>query len=262
MNKNQLKYVLSPVAIDCGLYIKKRVKNFQKRKLINKNKQFDNKYIGDTVHILGNGPSLTPAILASLSGEKVIVMNNFFMGNVDIDLDIIACCYGEHRSSPACDLGNIEDILVKTGAKSFWLDISLAVYDFSHIETPINYVLPVYEPGILGTKNIKLDCPTLSYQTTAQLGIMVAMHMGFKEIFLHGFDHDWLATPDYQRHYYSRDKDDTDCLGEMSYYEIIIFMARTWRIYIKLDQLSKRQNIKILNCSRGSYLDVFERHEH
>ena len=122
--------------------------------------------------------------------------------------------------------------------------------------------LPVYEPGILGTKNIKLDCPTLSYQTTAQLSIMVAMHMGFKQICLHGFDHDWLAATDYQRHFYSSDKDDTDCVEAMSYHEIISFMERMWRIYIKLDQLSKRQNIKILNCSRGSYLDVFERYEH
>ena len=262
MNKKQLKYLLPPVAVDVGLYIKKKIQNFENRKIINKNKQFSNKYIGETVHILANGPSLTPEILASLSGEKVIVMNNFFMGKVDIDLDIVACCYGEHRSSPACNVENIEDILVKTGAKSFWLDLSLAVYDFSHVEKPINYVLPAYEPGILGQRKIKLDCPTLSYQTTAQLAIMVAMHMGFDEILLHGFDHDWLAAKDYTRHFYSSDQDDTDCIDTFSYHEIICSMERMWRIYIKLDQVSKRQEIKVLNCSRGSFLDVFERYEY
>jgi hypothetical protein len=91
---------------------------------------------------------------------------------------------------------------------------------------------------------------------------MVAMHMGFNKILLHGFDHDWLATKDYSRHFYSNEQDDTDFLGTFSYHEIICVMERMWRIYIKLDQVSKRQEIKILNCSRGSFLDVFERHDH
>tara|TARA_Y200000002_G_C22666405_1_gene658165 strand:+ start:410 stop:1198 length:789 start_codon:yes stop_codon:yes gene_type:complete len=259
MNKKQLKYFLPPLFIDLGLYLKKKIQNFENRKLINMNKQYSNKYIGETVHVLANGPSLTTEVLESLSGEKVIVMNNFFMGDLDADLDIIACCYGEHSNSPACDASNIEDILVKTAAKSFWLDISLSIYDFSILEKSINFVLPVYEPGILGMRKIELEKPTLSYQTTAQLAIMVAMHMGFKNILLHGFDHNFLAVTDYLRHFYSSDKDETDNLEEWSYYETITLMERMWRIYIKLEKISRKQGINILNCSKGSFLDVFER---
>lgn len=258
MNKKQLKYFLPPLFIDLGLYLKKKIQHFENRNLINKNKQYSNKYIGETVHILANGPSLTTEVLESLSGEKVIVMNNFFMGDSDVDLDIVACCYGEHRNSPGCHAANIEDILAKTAAMSFWLDISLAIYGFSNLEKSINFVLPVYEPGILGMSKIELEKPTLSYQTTAQLAIMVAMHMGFKNILLHGFDHNFLAVTDHLRHFYSSNKDDTDNLQDWSYYETISVMERMWRIYIKLEKISKKQEINILNCSKGSFLDVFE----
>ena len=71
------------------LYLKKKIQNFENRNLINKNKQYYNKYIGETVHILANGPSLTTEVLESLSGEKVIVMNNFFMGDLDVNLEIV-----------------------------------------------------------------------------------------------------------------------------------------------------------------------------
>ena len=131
-------------------------------------------------------------------------------------------------------------------------------YKLVDAEGSVNYVFPAYEPGLFGSRDIKLERPTLSYQTTAQLAIMVAIHMGFEQIYLHGFDHDWLASKSHLKHFYSEDRDETDYLHSWGYYEAICMMERMWRIYIRIRKLSRRRGVKIFNCSNQSYLDVFE----
>jgi hypothetical protein len=258
MKKRIIKYFFPPFLIEVGLFLKKLVLNARRLTLIKKNRGTHNIHIGETVHILANGPSLDFECITKFEHQKIIVMNNFYKGGIDINLDIVACCYGEHSSSPGCSVENINDILKNTRAKSFWLDLSLSDYTFVDVDIPINYVFPAYEPTLFGKRDIMLDKPTLSYQTTAQLAIMVAIHMGFRQIYLHGFDHDFLASKSHLKHFYSEDRDETDYLHSWGYYEAICVMERMWRIYIRIKRLTTRRGITISNCSSRSYLDVFD----
>ena len=83
--------------------------------------------------------------------------------------------------------------------------------------------------------------------------------MGFGRIVLLGFDHDWLASPKYSRHFYSNDKDGSDIIGTLNYLDIIEMGRRMWTIYYKLKGIARSHGATIYNMTKDSYLDVFER---
>lgn len=256
-----LKYFISPFFLDIYRLFKSKYLNFGNKRFLKNNKDFHNIYFGQSVHIFANGPSLNDRIQSQLAGQKVIVMNDFFRSNYRDSFDIVALCYAEPASSDAFSKDNIKEIIQKTKAKTFWLDISLSNKNLnkSNCNKTINYILPGYEPNLLFSSKIDLSKMTLSYNTTASMAIMVAMYMGFKDIRLHGFNHDWLANPDFSRHFYSDKKDTTDKWNQFSYHQQIVVVDRIWRIYIKLSKLCMSKGIKVINCTENSFLDVFEK---
>jgi hypothetical protein len=186
-------------------------------------------------------------------------MNSFDRADWKDDVEIVAHCLGEPRKSSSWG-GHISGSINGTKSASYWLHLSSKGYlhSIDHGKN-LNYVLPVFEPGIYPNRKIELHFPTLAYQTTAQLAILVALYMGFSEIFLLGFDHDWLASPKYSKHFYSNDKDPEDTLDRFTYLGIIDFTKRMWNIYYKLQEISEIHNAKIYNMTENSYLDVFKR---
>jgi len=257
-----LLYTVPPVAIDAGRLLRAHWRARGVRRIIQANAAWQDRYAGRRVFVLGNGPSLGDFDRSVLAGEKVVVMNNFHLSPWKDEVDIVAHCIAEHRAAPSWDDDEFRASIDGTDSASYWLDIS------SHGElgpvTPgkqLHYVLPAYEPGLWRAQSFALQGSTLSYQTTAQLAIQVAIHMGFKEVLLVGFDHDWLASRDYLRHFYASTKDRTDVLGRMRYLEIINFMRRMWTIYYEMRRTAERAGVRILNLSSTTCLDVFERRD-
>ena len=83
--------------------------------------------------------------------------------------------------------------------------------------------------------------------------------MGFNKIKLIGFDHDWLANPDYSRHFYSDKKSNDDTLGELEYRVVLDFVAKMWDSYYALLDTSRKYDISIVNETENSFLDVFKK---
>ncbi len=259
MSYKYIKYFISEFFIDVIRVLRKRITTIGKLGVLKRNKIFHNSYKNDSVCILANGPSLTDEIQASLAGKKVIVMNDFFRSKYKDTFEIVALCYAEPLDSPACNIVNINNILKNTSSESYWFDISLHGIKKANNANITHYICPGYEPNIFRKNKINLSKMTLSYNTTASMAIMVAMHMGFKNISLYGFDHDWLANPKFMSHFYSSKKDSTDNWGELSYHEQIKIADRMWSIYHKISELCKKNNITITNNSYGSFLDIFDR---
>jgi hypothetical protein len=259
MFKKKLFYLMPPIIIDIARVLRQLRLHRDKYELIKNNRILKDKYLDGRVYILANGPSLTEQTIDSLSGEKVIVMNDFYKGECGDKLDIVACCFAEPISSSSFCLDNVKEMIRSTNSKSLWLDISLSTHDLTDVSKSLCYTIPGWEPKLFWKSTIALDQVTLVYQTTAQLAIQVAIYMGFKDIQLYGFDHDWLASPDYSKHFYSDEKDETDHLHLHSYHSIINLMDRMWDIYETIDRLSTRNGIKITNRNPKSYLDVFDK---
>lgn len=259
--KSKVKYSLPPIILDLIRLIKILIRNPDFKNMIIRNKKWENRFKGEKVLIIANGPSLNSIDKRFIFGKKVIVMNNFEKAEWKDQVDIIAHCIGEPFNSESWIKEDIESSIHGTNSLSYWLHFSSkdkVICSATKLQL-LHYNFACIEPGIYFKKKIKLHEKTLGYQTTAQLAIQIALYMGFQEIQLVGFDHDWLASPDYSRHFYSLKKDYTDSLSSFSYLDIINFMQRMWNIYYKMDEIASQQKIKIFNYTQPTYLDVFEK---
>lgn len=161
-------------------------------------------------------------------------MNNFEKADWKDDVEIVAHCIGEPLQSPSWNKEDIELSLLGTNSASYWLHYSAKdKLDNIIVGDKIHFVFAAFDSGIYLKRRIDLDGITLGYQTSAQLAIQVGMYMGLKEVVLVGFDHDWLASPDYSKHFYSSEKDKTDLLNRHNYLEIIILLKKCGLFIIK-----------------------------
>jgi hypothetical protein len=187
-------------------------------------------------------------------------MNNFHKAQWRSKARPVAHCIGEPPDSPSWT--DPSEAINGTNCLSYWLNIAA----YGHVPDAdagkaLHYVMAGYEPRLWGNRRVALEGLALGFQTTAILAVQVALYMGFKDIRLVGFDHDWLAAPDYSRHFYADKKDEQDKLGTLSYLQILRYVTRMWEGYYALQRSAHAHGARILNMTRGSYLDVFERRE-
>ncbi len=257
-SRELLKYMVSPFIREFLRYLQNQVKFLFKRKVLQRNQIWRNRYLNDEVIVVGNGPSLRQMDPASLVNKNVIVMNNFYRAEWAKTITPVATCFGEPPNSPSWE--DPTAIFDMTPSSSYWLHIdNIKKGGPLSFDERFNYVLPGIEPRLFGHSAIRLDRLSVGYQNTGILAIEVALYMGFKSIKLIGFDHDWLASPEFSRHFYSDEKDATDMLGRLTYLELIKSAERTWEGYYAMDRASKTQGARIVNCSSHSFLDVFDR---
>lgn len=208
------------------------------------------------VYILGNGPSLKKVNFSALGDEDIITMNSFHLGRKNNNLNIVAHCFGEPVSSPAWMFDDFKDSMIKNYAESYWVHYSSLSYA-KKLKINTQIIVPGIGAGLWRSGKINLSSISLSYASTAQLAIQVAMYLGYDEIVLLGFDHDWLSNSDHLAHFYSDKKDHTDKLSEEPYLTVLNMVKRLWHLYISISNSSSKSGIKITNGTRNSNLDVF-----
>lgn len=254
-----IEYAVPALVLDCIRAARALATTARFRPAVLGNRVWQDRYPGEVVYVLGNGPSLAALDRTVLRGQKVIVMNSFDRAFWKHEVDIVAHCIGEPRDSPSWSAEEILSNIVGTNSQSYWLHFSsLGGLRGIPNEKAVHYVLPTIEAGIWGVRPFALHSSTLGYATTAQLAIQVALYMGFKKVVLLGFDHDWMANRDYSRHFYSPEKDSSDHLAKMSYSQVINFMQRMWSVYYRIKAVADRSGATIRNATPGSYLDVFD----
>lgn len=256
INKSFARRFLPPVFLDQLYYFKAMLMRIKLRRWLNRNSDLKNKYFGKPVYIIGNGPSLNNFDLKMIYGHEVITMNHFGLHPQKEKFKIVAHCIGEPYSSNTWVDPNF--MLNGVKADTYWFNAD-AVEFFSKQDS---YDIRYYLPGLRASAQIlsgdDLTGVALQYQSTAQMAINVALFLGFKDIYLLGFDHDWLVTRGYSPHFYDeRDGVDKADLSQFSYIEMIRISLNLFEIYIKLRQIAKKKDARIWNLSKPSYLDVF-----
>lgn len=258
-----IKYFLPPFIKDSLSFLNSFFVNLLLLPKIWKNSKLKNSKKGKSVFVIANGPSLNNFDIPSIYGKEVIVMNNFNLSEWKDKVSIVAHCIGEPKSSTHWGKDQIE-IMSDTNSSSYWFHVSNAKeVESSNLSLNKNcyYVSSIIPPGLWSlNRKINLSCSTLGYQTTAQLSIMVALHLGYKEIFLIGFDHDWLSNRNISPHFYKeRDGIRKADLSIFPYFELINVSQRMWRIYMKLKSSSIKSGSRIINLSVPTFLDVFDK---
>ncbi len=236
--------------------------------LIERNEIFRNRHQGQRCFVIGNGPSLKDQDLSPLANEITLVTNSFYVHPIigeswqpdyyfvsdpyyfkdSESLSFFSELTSRITAAPIFVPHFARDFLVKTNAlpqeRTYFVAVWGGLEDESWQEKPD---LTKVNPGM---------------QTVVQLAIMAAMYMGCSEIYLLGVDHDWLSRTGEQLNFYSDQNSANqpapiaNCWTYRSLMEALVVM---WQLYEKLDRLAKSEGIKIINATRGGFLDVFER---
>ncbi len=260
--KNFLSYFFPPFLFDLIRFIRAIFRNLPNFIKIKKNSHLKDSKFGKKVFIIANGPSLNNFDKSLLFGNEVIVMNNFHLCEWKHKVSIVAHCIGEPKTSSHWGKDQIE-IMLETDSDSYWFHFSNSKeVESSEISLNNNcyFVAPIIPPGLWRSgKKVDLSSSVLGYQSTSQLAIMVALHLGYKDISLIGFDHDWLANRNISPHFYNeREGVKKSDLSFRSYYEIINISKFLWEVYIKIKSSSIKSGAKITNLSNPTYLDLFD----
>ena len=114
--------------------------------------------------------------------------------------------------------------------------------------------------------NVDLSKPIGEIQTAPQLAIQVAIYMGFREIYLLGVDHNSLCNNKYDYFFDAKKlmkfKDggvDENRNIVDSFYKRLLVHERLFRIYESLAESAIVNKVRVINLSKESVVDCFEK---
>lgn len=234
-----------------------------------RNARFHDAYRGKRCFVLGSGPSAKKADLARLRGEHVLTVNAFMYHVKEYGIVPLAHClmdpwYFDGRDPAFKDLR-----FVAEGA-----DPAIEFFFPLEYRPVVERIVPaprrerVSYLGFSGwypeNRNADLTGHLPKVQTVTIAPALIALWMGFSEIYLLGCDCDWLShvvgvrpLRVRNRNFYD-EKDEPIEVGDgftyTTYVEAIAKMLRGFQHV----QESARRGQTVMNAGEGSLLDMFE----
>lgn len=238
------------------------------QRFLKKNLELKNKFAGKRCFVIATGPSIKEQNLKQLAGQPSISVSNFFLHP---DFNIIKPAY--HLFVPSHPPVTIEQYgaVFKDAEAHFpsGQNILISITD-RHIVEKLNvfknqniYYYFVKRRPLGKNENVDFSKQIPLIQTSAHIGIYLAIYLGAKEICLIGCDHDWIMHMGVTRHFY---EEKNSVLSKTGYNEWSGGMEHQfesylnlWRVYKAIRDYSLRLGIKIYNLSPVSILDVFQK---
>lgn len=246
------------------------------RRRIGKNAQLGGRHAGRRAFVVGNGPSLSHTDLGLLANEVSFVSNAFWKHPM---LSVWQPTYYS-MVDPIYFDGSTEmetfftELRGKVHAATFFVPVYVhgPLPSVDLIEgrgwLPQNRVYYVAMGGALEEDTpAELDATLLmpTVRTVAQFSIMMALYMGCSPIYLLGLDHDWLAKPGPDQHFYDgaagleAHPTLVQEYASSTYLGAIEHCGNLWRGYLHLATLARQMGVPIINLTEGGFLDVFPR---
>jgi len=268
-----VKQWLLPPALWSGLArinrsrdLRTRPNSRQEKALLRENLQIKNLHKGKRCFVLGAGSSVNQQDIRKLKGEFVISVSNTF---VHPDFAYIRSRYhvlppllrshGQLHSEEKfvkwlkvmeTSTGNAEmllhigdrDMVERNGLfrnrKVHWVEYTDSWDENFNAPLNMQYVLPIW--------------------SVSELAITLAVYLGFDEIYLVGFDHDWFKGTHVYFYDHTKEHAMRPDQNNLDFVDSEFQMRRHAKIFRKYKYLySKRQNIFNANANPDHYLDVF-----
>ena len=238
--------------------------------VIARNHSLKNRHAGERCFILCNGPSVKMQNIKPLKNETVFSVSS---GYLHPDYAEIAPRYHcvpqltySEKMTPKIAVDWFTEMHSKLGHAELFLDCQ--EYDL------------VQKNRLFGGRDIHFLCmgknhfPNTSTdltgiiprsQSVPVMALMIALYMGFKEIYLLGVDHDWFVKKEYHYFYEPgllKDKDSGVGPGgiiESKLYDDLPMITKLWGQYRAIAQLAKARGVQIYNATHGGMLDEFPR---
>jgi hypothetical protein len=234
-----------------------------KRSYLPENVEYKDTYKqGERCFILATGPSIKEEKLNLLKGEACISVSNFFVHEMFNELHPIF-----HVFAP---------LHLPLTAKEYksWLKEAI-----SHTNSDIKFVACHNDFNIINDGGLNNTNKFLYYitggdfpinfvkgippiQTVVHIAIYLAIYLGFKEIYLLGVDHSWILHYGESRHFYEEHQHKLVQLNYSEWIEEDIGKefesnAILWQIYRKIRTYAHENDIRIINLTKNSLLDIF-----
>ena len=244
------------------------------------NKALVNRHHGERCFILCNGPSVKHQDLLPLRNEIVISVSS---GYLHKDFDNISPRYHcvpnvTWNCLPHNTIGELTEAHVIEWFKEMDRRIGNAELFLGHTEygfvksnklfdgRKIHYLC--MERAFIDQERVLIDLSTVipTPQSVPIMALMVAMYLGFKQIYLLGTDHDSLQQGTYNYAFeptVTKGFGGVDSEGKVTapmYTELMAY-AELWSQYRHLKRIAESNGAQIFNATHGGALDEFERVE-
>jgi hypothetical protein len=221
------------------------------KRLLESNREICGLHSGKRCFVLGNGPSIKLEDLLPLADEITFVMNRFYENPIIEKLQPTYYCLSDSAFFDGSDtMTALKANQLSVPNANFFVPLHFRqAIEANEILPPdrTRYILFRGELRNGWSKEIDLTGFVPGVWNVCELCIMVAIYMGCSPIYLLGLDHDWLA----HRSEYGQ-------WQRYSYKQIMEYQQKIWCGYESLSDVASRKNVKIVNATKGSFLDVFE----
>ena len=268
--KKLIKNIIPPILLNKLILLKSLLRNIKDIKSIDKkyNDRFKNMHSKDRCFIIGTGPSIKEQDLLLLKDEIVIGVSGLFQHN---DIDIINPSY---YVLPPVFRGH-KDYYDEENFITWFKNMDIALSDKTIMILDIGDKKYIEKYNIFENKEIvwktyaywdkDIEINTIdllsmpNIWSVSESAIQSAIYLGFKEIYILGFDHTWFDniwdhfTDDYMKDF---DKNKlNECKVWVDSEHEMIRHAQIFNKYKKLYAL--KQNIYNANADANSYVDTF-----
>lgn len=262
---------MPPVFLSGYRRVSEWCKEFKFRAQLRKNKDIHGRHSGERCFILCNGPSVNGQKLNGLKDEIVISVSNGYRHNFYAEIA------PKYHLIPHFTFGSftIEDALVWLGEMDERLKCEIVFVSTQQMQL-------VESEKKLGKQNVRYffdQGDFTKYETIPEftrcipgaksapiLAIMLAMYMGFENIYLIGVDHDWFIKKNYRYAFGVTSFDGKDAgvdaggaMPNMRLADELPNASALWLQYRALNRIAKANKIQIYNATLGGALDEFER---
>ncbi len=280
-----IKYFLSSFTLHHLRYLKHYAYYLKHRNLVRRNKLYYNKHQGKRCFIIGSGPSMAYTDISTLVNEHVIALNSFFvnpqcnevlLNNIPEKYYLVPPNHPPQTEEDWTQTLRTMEEKIKFPITMFWgID-----YNSGHwreiIEKnnlfgsfPIHYFfcgIHTQDGYRLAKKDMNLSRMSLSASSTLINALELALYLGFSEIYLLGFEHNHICVqqPEEYRafpnavHYEKELRIDFGSKRpNTTNSNILLNNYHAFKIYLEILKLFPDR--KIINCTPGGILDVFQK---
>ena len=243
---------------------------FKLRTVLKKNEDFTDSHLGERCFIVLNGPSLLDLDVSKLVDETVFCVNHFW--NSDLYSVVrpnyyLACdtqFFANHDSNnPESHLNNILKY-TQNSAKCIFSSHYLESLGRSSVLPDNVYVTYSKHKATMGTVKTKLSSISSGFSTVALFAMNAALDMGFKEIYLLGYElPPWKGglMPHAHKNTAAELQVEKNLTEDEDMYSQIAlhwqyYQAQLENYYIASE--AKKRNVRIYNCNAKSFVKAFD----
>lgn len=241
---------------------------------LGRNADLFNKYRGERLFILGSGGSIKNYDLVQLGSEFVMTQNNFFVHENISEINSNFHCvvpFYQTEKDVSNWIGWIEDMSTRCPNADFFFGLNTKpVIDenFPKLVEKTYYLDPSYDVLSLNRAHADLTKTVMSMQTVTTQCLIVALYLGFSEIYLLGFDNDQLFnSKGNQNRFYGVSRiTDTQAERDIVAAQYGKHITKSWfnkwltsKQCDLLEEFSIQRGARIFNASEEGILDNFER---